>query len=93
MFLGLEDGTGDFLNKLIDPPSRISIESSLSSLTAIGAVAEDLSLTPLGERAKQIEPCDKKVPLSREKLLFMATSATELTYSTIFLAYCSSTFV
>ena len=32
LFLGAEDGTGRFLRKLLDPPSRVSVKAAISSL-------------------------------------------------------------
>jgi len=53
MFLGVESGGGDFLGKLLDPPSKESIDAAIYSLEKLGAVKRDgggnnLSLTPLG---------------------------------------------
>ncbi|KAL3921982.1 MAG: hypothetical protein SGILL_002453 [Bacillariaceae sp.] len=53
LFLGVEDGTGSFLQKLLDPPSRKSVKSASTSLRKLGAMesvggAGELCLTPLG---------------------------------------------
>lgn len=51
LFLGLEDGSGDFLRLFLDPPSQPSIDSALFSLQKTGALDRhgDLAyLTPLG---------------------------------------------
>lgn len=55
LFLGVEQGSGNFLSKLLDPPSQTAINSAISSLESIGAVnssvAQDtkkIVLTPLG---------------------------------------------
>lgn len=51
LYLGVENGTGDFFRSLIDPPSTESIiaaESSLVQLSAVERVNTKLNLTPLG---------------------------------------------
>lgn len=51
LFLGLENGSGDFLRVMLDPPSKQSIQSAFDSLEKVGAVARSgdlLNLTPLG---------------------------------------------
>ena len=51
LFLGLEDGSGSFLQILLDPPDQQQIKSALYSLEKIGAVdriGECAFLTPLG---------------------------------------------
>ncbi len=51
LFLGLENGSGDFLRIMLDPPSKESIQSAFNSLEKIGAVSRNgdlLGLTPLG---------------------------------------------
>jgi ATP-dependent RNA helicase DHX57 len=52
MFLGVEDGSGTFLRKLLDPPSSKSIDSASVSLERLGAIMRIESnksyLTPLG---------------------------------------------
>jgi len=51
LFLGLENGSGDFLRIMLDPPSEQSIKSAFDSLEKVGAVARNeglLNLTPLG---------------------------------------------
>jgi HrpA-like RNA helicase len=52
LFLGAEDGSGRFLQKLLDPPSAKSVKSAASSLRKLGALeqpdANTMKLTPLG---------------------------------------------
>jgi len=52
LFLGAEDGSGRFLQKLLDPPSQRSVNSASISLEKLGALeragADKLHLTPLG---------------------------------------------
>ncbi len=54
LFLGIENGTGNFLRKLLDPPSTEAVTAAVSSLQNLGAVSEPdendsmRSLTPLG---------------------------------------------
>lgn len=52
LFLGAEDGTGKFLQRLLDPPSKTSVNGAAASLLKLGAVQKDgldgLHLTPLG---------------------------------------------
>ena len=53
LFLGVENGSGSFLQHLLDPPSRKSIDAALFSLKKIGAIvksakANEFILTPLG---------------------------------------------
>lgn len=51
LFLGLEDGTGNFLRLLLDPPSEEAVESAFYSLEKIGALSRNGTLailTPLG---------------------------------------------
>jgi ATP-dependent RNA helicase DHX57 len=55
VFLGIENGSGSFLSKLIDPPSRDAIDSAIFSLDNIGAIVttcnrerKNVALTPLG---------------------------------------------
>lgn len=51
LYLGLEDGSGEFIRTLLDPPSRQSIDSALHFLNKIGAlnkVGDIAFLTPLG---------------------------------------------
>ena len=52
MFLGLEDGSGNFLRFLLDSPSERSVESAFESLEQLGAISREdrtSSLTPLGK--------------------------------------------
>ena len=55
LFLGVERGSGNFLSKLLDPPSQKSIDAAIFSLLSLGAVStvnddsdRSLTLTPLG---------------------------------------------
>jgi ATP-dependent RNA helicase DHX57 len=52
LFLGVEDGSGRFLRKLLDPPDPISVQSAVTSLEKLGALEkvgdEQMILTPLG---------------------------------------------
>ncbi|KAG7338163.1 ATP-dependent helicase HrpA [Nitzschia inconspicua] len=52
LFLGVEDGSGRFLQKLLDPPPSKSVKSAATSLEKLGALEqvgnEEMSLTPLG---------------------------------------------
>jgi HrpA-like helicases len=55
VFLGIEDGSGIFLSKLIDPPCRDALDSAIFSLDKIGATVtsynretKNVVLTPLG---------------------------------------------
>jgi len=52
LFLGAEDGSGRFLQKLLDPPSQISVNAAAASLQKMGALEQvqsgKLCLSPLG---------------------------------------------
>ena len=53
LFLGVERGSGEFMNTLLDPPSKESLYAAAFSLRKLGAVEPlrnegDLNLTPLG---------------------------------------------
>jgi len=52
LFLGAEDGTGRFLQNLLDPPSEASVKAATMSLRKMGALQETepgkLFLSPLG---------------------------------------------
>lgn len=53
LFLGVENGSGNFFQELLDPPSRASVESAILGLQKLGAVSSrdvdgNVSLTPLG---------------------------------------------
>lgn len=51
LFLGLENGTGSFLNSLLDPPSKESVDAAVFCLSKLGAVSQNghgLTLMPLG---------------------------------------------
>jgi len=70
LFLGLEDGSGEFLRLMLDPPSQQSVDSALRSLEKTGAICRDgdLSfLTPLGTHLAGIP-----APPTVGKLLVMA---------------------
>lgn len=56
LFLGVEKGSGNFLSKLIDPPSEAAVDAAIYSLQKIGAIVltyigEErlVNLTPLGQ--------------------------------------------
>lgn len=71
IYLGLEDGSGDFLRTLLDPPSRQSIHSAIDSLEKVGALYKDGNLaylTPLGNHLAGIP-----APPTVGKLLVMGT--------------------
>lgn len=53
LFLGVERGSGTFMNTLLDPPSKESLAAATFTLRKLGAVESgrsegDLDLTPLG---------------------------------------------
>jgi ATP-dependent RNA helicase DHX57 len=53
LFLGVENGSGSFMQTLLDPPSKQSMDAAVFSLRKVGAVEPDgqggdLRLTPLG---------------------------------------------
>jgi len=54
LFIGVEQGSGNFLSKLMDPPSLTAIEAAISSLQQLGALVTSTgeerrsTLTPLG---------------------------------------------
>jgi ATP-dependent RNA helicase DHX57 len=51
IYIGLENGSGDFMSSVLDPPSRQSIDSALHFLEKTGALYRDgdiAILTPLG---------------------------------------------
>ena len=51
LYIGLENGSGEFIRTLLDPPSRQSIDSALYFLEKIGALKRDgdlALLSPLG---------------------------------------------
>jgi ATP-dependent RNA helicase DHX57 len=69
LFLGLEDGTGNFLRLLLDPPSGESVKSAFYSLEKIGALSrsgDKTTLTPLGNHLAGIP-----APPTVAKLLVM----------------------
>ena len=69
LFLGLEDGTGNFLRLLLDPPSAESVKSAFYSLEKIGALSrsgDKTTLTPLGNHLAGIP-----APPTVAKLLVM----------------------
>lgn len=72
LFLGVEQGSGNFLNEIIDPPSQPLIDAATFSLEKIGAVVASnsreerrLMLTPLGLHLARIP-----APLSLERVSF-----------------------
>lgn len=53
LFLGVENGLGNFTNTLLDPPSKESLDAAIFSLNKLGAVESNsvdgtLIMTPLG---------------------------------------------
>ncbi|KAL7550933.1 hypothetical protein ACHAWF_014139 [Thalassiosira exigua] len=71
LFLGLENGTGNFLRLMLDPPSQKSIDSALYSLEKTGALYREGNLaflTPLGSHLSGIP-----APPAVGKLLVMGT--------------------
>lgn len=71
LFLGLEDGSGEFLRSMIDPPSNESIQSSLLCLEQLGAIERDdgtATLCPLGRHLSGIP-----APPTVAKLLIMGS--------------------
>ena len=53
LFLGVEQGSGNFLRTLLDPPSQQALDSAILSLQKLGAVSPrssegKIALTPLG---------------------------------------------
>ena len=51
LFLGVETGNGDFLQKLIDPPKEEGLDAAIFSLEKLGAIEPHggtYNLTPLG---------------------------------------------
>ena len=52
LFLGAEDGSGRFLQNLLDPPSKASVKAATASLQKMGALEQaepgKLCLSPLG---------------------------------------------
>ena len=53
MFLGVEEGSGNFLQTLLDPPNQKSMNAAILSLQKLGAISPrgadgNISLTPLG---------------------------------------------
>jgi len=75
LFLGFGS---DFMNKLMDPPSKESVESALFSLKKLGAVVSDSggALTPLGMHLAGIPAPPtvgkrKKTCLRRDSILIL----------------------
>jgi ATP-dependent RNA helicase DHX57 len=71
LFLGLENGSGDFLRSMIDPPSKQSIESALKCLEQLGAIERKgvhATLCPLGRHLSGIP-----APPTVAKLLVMGS--------------------
>jgi HrpA-like RNA helicase len=71
IFLGLEDGSGNFLRSMIDPPSKESIESAMSCLEQLGAIEREgdtATLCPLGRHLSGIP-----APPTVAKLLVMGS--------------------
>ena len=73
MFLGVERGTGNFLQTLLDPPSKESVDAAIFSLQRLGAVTAgdgNLSLTSLGLHLAGI-PAPPAVGKSKYRLLLL----------------------
>ena len=71
LFLGLEDGSGEFLCSMIDPPSKESINSALDCLEQLGAIEKIdgvTNLCPLGRHLAGIP-----APPTVGKLLVMGS--------------------
>ncbi len=45
---------GQFLEKVLEPPPKASVEGALTHLQALGALTPDQQLTPLGQSAASI---------------------------------------
>ena len=45
---------GEFLEKVLEPPPKASVEGALTHLQALGALTPDQQLTPLGQSAASI---------------------------------------
>jgi len=74
LFLGIEQGSGEFLSTLLDPPLRKSIDAAIYSLQKLGAITihsreNTLSLTPLGNHIAGI-PAPPCVGKSKLHLIF-----------------------
>lgn len=74
LYMGVEDGTGKFLETLLDPPTKASVDAAASNLEKIGAVdprGSDgvLKLTPMGVHLAGI-PAPPSVGKSKWKELF-----------------------
>lgn len=88
LFLGIEDGTGKFLSKLLDPPSQPAIDAAIYSLEKLGAVQITphdgrMLITPLGMHLTNI-PAPPRIGKSKYSYLHLYYS---LTYIYIDIAY------
>jgi len=68
LFLGLEDGSAEFLSSMIDPPSKESIHSAFVCLEKLGAVEKEGGISPLGRHLAGIP-----APPAVAKLLVMGS--------------------
>ena len=71
LFLGLEDGSAEFLSSMIDPPSKASINSAFVCLEQLGAIEKEggmITLCPLGRHLAGIP-----APPAVAKLLVMGS--------------------
>ncbi len=50
---------GEFLEKVLEPPPKASVEGALTHLQALGALTPDQQLTPLGQSAASIIKHDR----------------------------------
>lgn len=79
LFLGVETGSGIFMNTLLDPPSKESVDAASFSLRKLGAVRHganegELQLTPLGNHLAGI-PAPPIVGKSKFSEQFSSSSA------------------
>ena len=72
LFIGVENGSGNFLGTLLDPPSKQSVDAAIQSLFKLGAIEKQVDgvesfLTPFGMHLATI-PAPPVV--GKSKLLF-----------------------
>jgi len=85
LFLGVERGSGTFLSKLLDPPSRDAIDAAIFSLSKLGAIAKssktnEVVLTALGMHLAGIPA---PPPIGKSKCLFYYLSFISICYNLI----------
>ena len=91
LFLGAEDGTGRFLQNLLDPPSTASVKAATASLEKMGALEDTgsgkLNLSPLGMHLAGI-PAPPTIGKSELKtfLLYISWNA-YISFSQMFLFF------